>query len=139
MADALDLHNGELQLSWDALQRVGNLSSASVLVVLDEVMTHRRPAAWVPQHSGRHGAWLLFGDVVAGVVGLGERRLIRCDALIAGGGPAGLAAAIALRQKGLDVLVADALQSAHRQGCGEGLMPDARNDLAALGVSFRRG
>jgi alkylresorcinol/alkylpyrone synthase len=43
VADALDLHNGELQLSWEALQRVGNLSSASVLVVLDEVMTHRRP------------------------------------------------------------------------------------------------
>jgi alkylresorcinol/alkylpyrone synthase len=43
VADALDLRNGELQLSWEALQRVGNLSSASVLVVLDEVMTHRRP------------------------------------------------------------------------------------------------
>jgi alkylresorcinol/alkylpyrone synthase len=43
VADALDLHNGELELSWEALRRVGNLSSASVLVVLDEVMTHRRP------------------------------------------------------------------------------------------------
>jgi alkylresorcinol/alkylpyrone synthase len=41
--DALDLHNGELELSWEALRKVGNLSSASVLVVLDEVMTHRRP------------------------------------------------------------------------------------------------
>src|SRR5271163_2846709 len=41
--DALGLHNGELELSWEALQKVGNLSSASVLVVLDEVMTHRRP------------------------------------------------------------------------------------------------
>jgi alkylresorcinol/alkylpyrone synthase len=43
VADALGLRNGELKLSWEALQRVGNLSSASVLVVLDEVMTHRRP------------------------------------------------------------------------------------------------
>jgi alkylresorcinol/alkylpyrone synthase len=43
VADALDLHNGELELSWEALRRVGNLSSASVLVVLDEVMNHRRP------------------------------------------------------------------------------------------------
>src|ERR1700761_6182024 len=43
VADALHLHNGELELSWEALRRVGNLSSASVLVVLDEVMTHRRP------------------------------------------------------------------------------------------------
>lgn len=43
VAGALDLHNGELELSWEALRRVGNLSSASVLVVLDEVMNHRRP------------------------------------------------------------------------------------------------
>ncbi len=43
VADALGLQNGELKLSWEALKRVGNLSSASVLVVLDEVMTHRRP------------------------------------------------------------------------------------------------
>ena len=51
--------------------------------------------------------------------------MIRCDALIAGGGPAGLAAAIALRQKGLDVLVADALWPPIDKACGEGLMPDA--------------
>src|SRR3984885_10502304 len=44
VGDALGLHNGELEFSWEALQRVGNLSSASVLVVLDEVMTHRRPS-----------------------------------------------------------------------------------------------
>ncbi|HTZ57634.1 MAG TPA: 3-oxoacyl-[acyl-carrier-protein] synthase III C-terminal domain-containing protein [Acidobacteriaceae bacterium] len=44
VADALELRNGELELSWEALQRVGNLSSASVLVVLDQVMTKRRPA-----------------------------------------------------------------------------------------------
>ncbi len=60
--------------------------------------------------------------------------MIRCDALIAGGGPAGLAAAIALRQKGLDVLVADALCPPIDKACGEGLMPDAQKDLAALGI-----
>lgn len=43
-AEALALHNGELERSWDALARVGNLSSASVLVVLDDVMKHFRPA-----------------------------------------------------------------------------------------------
>jgi flavin-dependent dehydrogenase len=62
--------------------------------------------------------------------------LIRCDAIIAGGGPAGLAAAIALRQKGLDVLVADALCPPIDKACGEGLMPDAQKDLAALGVQI---
>jgi flavin-dependent dehydrogenase len=61
--------------------------------------------------------------------------MIRCDALIAGGGPAGLAAAIALRQKGLDVLVADALRPPIDKACGEGLMPDAQKHLAALGIS----
>ena len=43
-AEALGLPNSALEVSWDALRRVGNLSSASVLVVLDEVMKHRRPA-----------------------------------------------------------------------------------------------
>jgi alkylresorcinol/alkylpyrone synthase len=43
VADALACTTANCKLSWDALQRVGNLSSASVLVVLDEVMTHRRP------------------------------------------------------------------------------------------------
>jgi alkylresorcinol/alkylpyrone synthase len=42
-ADALNLNNGQLDVSWEALRRVGNLSSASVLVVLDEVIKHRRP------------------------------------------------------------------------------------------------
>ena len=42
-ADALGLHNGELEASWNCLKHVGNLSSASVLVVLDDVMKNRRP------------------------------------------------------------------------------------------------
>lgn len=42
-ADALDLHDGQLDASWDCLKRVGNLSSASVLVVLEDVMRNRRP------------------------------------------------------------------------------------------------
>jgi alkylresorcinol/alkylpyrone synthase len=44
MQDALGLHDGELAASWDCLKKTGNLSSASVLVVLEEVMLHRRPA-----------------------------------------------------------------------------------------------
>ena len=44
MQDSLGLKNGELQASWDSLAKMGNLSSASVLVVLEEVMKHRRPA-----------------------------------------------------------------------------------------------
>lgn len=42
-ADALQLHDGQLDASWACLRRVGNLSSASVLVVLEDVMRNRRP------------------------------------------------------------------------------------------------
>ena len=42
-AAALNLHDGQLDASWDCLKKVGNLSSASVLVVLEDVMRNRRP------------------------------------------------------------------------------------------------
>ena len=60
--------------------------------------------------------------------------MIQTDAFIVGGGPAGLAAAIALRAKGLDVLVADASVPPIDKACGEGLMPDALVALQKLGV-----
>jgi menaquinone-9 beta-reductase len=60
----------------------------------------------------------------------------RCDVLIVGGGPAGLAAAIALRQSGIDVIVVDALVPPIDKACGEGIMPDSRRELARLGVDL---
>jgi menaquinone-9 beta-reductase len=56
--------------------------------------------------------------------------------LIVGGGPAGLATALALRQRGIAVTVADAMKPPIDKACGEGLMPDALRDLAALGVEL---
>ncbi len=44
-ADTLDLPDGALDVSWQILRRVGNLSSASVLLVLEEFTNRRRPAA----------------------------------------------------------------------------------------------
>src|SRR5579862_7661246 len=44
-AAALNLEEGALDASWECLRRTGNLSSASVLLVLEEVMMRRRPAA----------------------------------------------------------------------------------------------
>lgn len=44
VASALDLPDGALDRSWQSLRKVGNLSSASVLVVLEDVMTTHRPA-----------------------------------------------------------------------------------------------
>lgn len=60
------------------------------------------------------------------------------DALIVGGGPAGLAASIALRQRGIECTVVEARQRAAGidKACGEGLMPEARKLLSRLGVSL---
>jgi alkylresorcinol/alkylpyrone synthase len=41
---ALGLQNGALDASWRCLRRTGNLSSASVLFVLEEVLNNGRPA-----------------------------------------------------------------------------------------------
>lgn len=43
--DALELPEGTLDASWQCLRRVGNLSSTSVLLVLEEFMNLRRPAS----------------------------------------------------------------------------------------------
>ncbi len=44
MSGSLGLPDRACAASWDCLRRVGNLSSASVLLVLEDVMLHRRPA-----------------------------------------------------------------------------------------------
>jgi flavin-dependent dehydrogenase len=56
------------------------------------------------------------------------------DVFIAGGGPAGLAAAIAARQSGFRVLLADSQQPPIDKPCGEGLMPDGVRAARMLGV-----
>jgi alkylresorcinol/alkylpyrone synthase len=43
-SNALQLPDGALDVSWQSLRSVGNLSSASVLLVLEEFMNRRRPA-----------------------------------------------------------------------------------------------
>jgi 2-polyprenyl-6-methoxyphenol hydroxylase-like FAD-dependent oxidoreductase len=63
--------------------------------------------------------------------------MITTDLFIVGGGPAGLATAIAARQRGLDVTVADLRHPPIEKACGEGLMPDGVRALDALGVAFR--
>jgi flavin-dependent dehydrogenase len=57
------------------------------------------------------------------------------DVFVIGGGPAGLAAAIAARQQGLRVMVADGAKPPIDKACGEVLMPDAIVALERLGVS----
>lgn len=60
----------------------------------------------------------------------------RPDILIAGGGPAGLATAIAASRRGFRVAVVDGRQPPIDKACGEGLMPEALEALARLGLSI---
>jgi menaquinone-9 beta-reductase len=61
------------------------------------------------------------------------------DVLVIGGGPAGLAAAIAARMKGFDVTVADGATPPIDKACGEGLMPGSLTALRELGVVIGPG
>src|SRR5215469_6498638 len=66
-----------------------------------------------------------------------DQQKFDVDVLVAGGGPAGLAAAIAARQRGLSVLVVDCATPPIDKACGEGLMPDAQNALQHLGLRIQ--
>ncbi|HEY6388900.1 MAG TPA: FAD-dependent monooxygenase [Candidatus Acidoferrum sp.] len=59
------------------------------------------------------------------------------DVFVVGGGPAGLAAAIAVRERGFRVIVADGAKPPITKACGEGLLPDALKALGELGVELR--
>jgi len=53
--DTLALKDNALEASWECLKRFGNLSSASVLLVLDEVLTNKTP------QPGTYGVLLAMG------------------------------------------------------------------------------
>jgi menaquinone-9 beta-reductase len=61
------------------------------------------------------------------------------DVFVAGGGPAGLATAIAARRQGLSVIVADGAVAPIDKPCGEGLLPDGVEALRNLGVEIPEG
>lgn len=58
------------------------------------------------------------------------------DVLIVGGGPAGLATAIALADKGIGSTIVDFNKPPIDKPCGEGLMPDSLDELSRLGISI---
>ena len=61
------------------------------------------------------------------------------DVFVVGGGPAGLAAAIAARNRGFDVTLADRAHPPIDKACGEGIMPDGVAAARALGISLEGG
>lgn len=60
----------------------------------------------------------------------------KMDVAVLGGGPAGLACALALRQRGSSVAVYDAQHPPIDKACGEGLMPEAVRLLQGLGIAL---
>ena len=60
----------------------------------------------------------------------------KTDVFVIGGGPAGLAAAIAARRKGFAVALADGAEPPIDKPCGEGMMPEALTALHDLGVEL---
>jgi menaquinone-9 beta-reductase len=60
------------------------------------------------------------------------------DVFVIGGGPAGLAAAIAARQRGFRVTLADGAAPPIDKACGEGFLPDGLAALESLGIQVPR-
>jgi flavin-dependent dehydrogenase len=61
------------------------------------------------------------------------------DVLVIGGGPVGLAAAIAARRKGFRVVLADGCEPPIDKACGEGVLPDGLAVAARLGLDLPHG
>ena len=60
----------------------------------------------------------------------------KMDVAVLGGGPAGLAAALALGQRGCNVALYDAQHPPIDKACGEGLMPESVRLLNRLGIAL---
>lgn len=101
--------------------------------MLDEKKGKCRGFDLVPprREKGRSVVWSL----VTGV--LQCQSFASAAVFIIGGGPAGLATAIAARRRGFEVIVADGNSPSIDKACGEGLMPDGLAALARLGISIR--
>lgn len=65
--------------------------------------------------------------------------IFETDVMVAGGGPAGLAAAIAAQQAGLAATVVDCAKPPIDKVCGEGIMPDGLFAMSKLGVQLPDG
>jgi menaquinone-9 beta-reductase len=60
---------------------------------------------------------------------------VKAEVVIIGGGPAGLAAGMALADRGVSVLICESSADPGHKPCGEGLQPAALRELDFLGVS----
>ncbi|MFN7925857.1 MAG: NAD(P)/FAD-dependent oxidoreductase [Bryobacteraceae bacterium] len=61
------------------------------------------------------------------------------DVAVIGGGPAGLAVAVAAARRGMRVAVIESSQPPIDKACGEGLMPDSQDAARRIGIEFPAG
>jgi flavin-dependent dehydrogenase len=64
------------------------------------------------------------------------KMAVETEVFVVGGGPAGLAVAIAARNRGFSVTVADVAQPPIDKACAEGIMPDGLAALRKLGINL---
>ncbi len=129
--NALHLPDGALDASWDCFETRGQPFFVICIIRVGRIHGAPQTCAWNLRITGRNGSWILFGDDITEMVNT-------FDVAIAGGGPAGLTAAIAARRKGLTVAVFEGLSptTAIDKCCGEGLMPEALEALSELGIEL---
>src|SRR6202521_4679537 len=94
--------------------------------------------------AGRDGSGILLGIRLAEMVSVDKKLMVSgfsnpVDVFVIGGGPAGLATAIAARRYGLSVVLADGAVPPIDKPCGEGLMPDGVEALHQLGITIPEG
>ena len=65
-------------------------------------------------------------------------RAAECEVVVVGGGPAGLATALELRRRGIEVMVVEGAKPPIDKACGEGIMPDGVERLRSMGVGLVR-
>ncbi|MGB5162152.1 MAG: NAD(P)/FAD-dependent oxidoreductase [Thermoanaerobaculia bacterium] len=63
-------------------------------------------------------------------------RLVDREVVVVGGGPAGLATALELRRRDIDVMVVDGARPPIDKACGEGIMPDGAERLRSMRVEL---
>src|SRR5207245_5678 len=68
-----------------------------------------------------------------------EAAVVMTDVVVAGGGPAGLAAAIRSAERGLRTVLLERSASVPDKACGEGLMPGGARELERLGATIPLG
>jgi flavin-dependent dehydrogenase len=63
-------------------------------------------------------------------------RVADREVVVIGGGPAGLATAIELRQRGIEVMVVEGSRPPIDKACGEGIMPEGVARLKSMGIEI---